>query len=501
MGGGAAAGSNGKREQVELLVKGMAVTRSMFLRLLTLILSLIGPLLPPAAPVTAALPWPETPALAVAAAPMNPYTRLPEEIGSLYFEPTAHHLSGGFLRFWWEHGQTKVFGLPISAEATEGGRVVQYFERARLEYFPDRKGTAYEIQPSALGRRYSQGRTDPPFEGVEPIGESPERDYVEATRHTISYAFKRFWEANNGLLTFGYPLSEEFNEGGVTVQYFERARFEYNPAAPAPDEDVQVSYLGLLAALESEISLSGQAKGVSAVIWTPTLATEMAERRQREVQAAALAAVPTAVAPYQAVVVVGLTAVHQAPTVAARQISTVWGRHIVRVVAVANGEPIDGDPRWLQIANGGYVPAASLQPFAPPRPPRIWSGRWIDVNLSQLYATAYEGAIPVYSTIITAGRDDRTPVGVFTIQSRVRVQTMDSTTVGFPKGHREYYYLPNVEFVQYFTGRGHAIHSNYWVHPSRFGNFSSNGCLGMLWSDAAFFWQFAGLRTPLHIHY
>jgi hypothetical protein len=28
---------------------------------------------------------------------------------------------------------------------------------------------------------------------------------------------------------FGYPITEEMEEGGITVQYFERARFEWRP--------------------------------------------------------------------------------------------------------------------------------------------------------------------------------------------------------------------------------------------------------------------------------
>ncbi|MBX6341852.1 MAG: hypothetical protein IRY97_05290, partial [Thermomicrobiaceae bacterium] len=38
------------------------------------------------------------------------------------------------------------------------------------------------------------------------------------------------------LALFGYPISEEFRDPqtGLTVQYFERARFEYHPANPDP---------------------------------------------------------------------------------------------------------------------------------------------------------------------------------------------------------------------------------------------------------------------------
>jgi N-acetyl-anhydromuramyl-L-alanine amidase AmpD len=41
--------------------------------------------------------------------------------------------------------------------------------------------------------------------------------------------FRRFWEERGGLPIFGWPITEEFRENGVTVQYFERARMEHRP--------------------------------------------------------------------------------------------------------------------------------------------------------------------------------------------------------------------------------------------------------------------------------
>jgi N-acetyl-anhydromuramyl-L-alanine amidase AmpD len=45
----------------------------------------------------------------------------------------------------------------------------------------------------------------------------------------IGGGFRRFWEERGGLAVFGWPITEEFREGGTTVQYFERARFEHRP--------------------------------------------------------------------------------------------------------------------------------------------------------------------------------------------------------------------------------------------------------------------------------
>jgi hypothetical protein len=50
--------------------------------------------------------------------------------------------------------------------------------------------------------------------------------HVAASGHNIGAAFRTFYEARGGVAAFGLPISEIFDEGGVRVQYFERARFE-----------------------------------------------------------------------------------------------------------------------------------------------------------------------------------------------------------------------------------------------------------------------------------
>jgi lipoprotein-anchoring transpeptidase ErfK/SrfK len=147
------------------------------------------------------------------------------------------------------------------------------------------------------------------------------------------------------------------------------------------------------------------------------------------------------------------------------------------------------------------VPALYLDPMLLPAAPQIYGGHWVDVNLSEFYAVAYDGSTPVHVAIITAGRDGRTPLGVFNVISRVRSETMDSSTVGFPPGHPEYYYLENVEFTQYFFGGGYALHGNYWTAEANFGRFSSNGCVGLMHADAEFFWNWLYIDSVVSVHF
>jgi hypothetical protein len=53
--------------------------------------------------------------------------------------------------------------------------------------------------------------------------------FFPQTNHSVSFGFKHFFDTRGGLENFGYPTTEEIRENGWTVQYFQRARFEYHP--------------------------------------------------------------------------------------------------------------------------------------------------------------------------------------------------------------------------------------------------------------------------------
>lgn len=131
---------------------------------------------------------------------------------------------------------------------------------------------------------------------------------------------------------------------------------------------------------------------------------------------------------------------------------------------------------------------------------RTYVGHWVDVNLSEFYAIAYDSETPVYAAIIAAGRDGKTPIGAFHVFYQVADEVMDSATVGIPKGGPEYYYLEQVLYTQYFKEGGYAIHGNYWTPPSAFGGFTSNGCVGLMDHDAGWFFQLLSEGSMVNIH-
>ncbi|MDQ3705998.1 MAG: M23 family metallopeptidase [Chloroflexota bacterium] len=166
--------------------------------------------------------------------------------GMRYFTETGHLVSGDFYTFY--RGSQKsadLFGLPLTeafAQKLPGGGVymVQYFERARMELHPDLPASQ-RLQLGALGAAALEGRT---FDRVSPVQSTAARAYFNETGHTIQGGFYEFWRANGGLRLFGLPLTEEIHEDGMTVQYFERARFEYHPEFVGTPYAIQLSTLG-----------------------------------------------------------------------------------------------------------------------------------------------------------------------------------------------------------------------------------------------------------------
>jgi len=181
----------------------------------------------------------------------------------------------------------------------------------------------------------------------------------------------------------------------------------------------------------------------------------------------------------------------------------------VEVVRWVTGEEVEpANDTWAELSDGSYVFSTSLRRDPLTAPPALpadapTTGHWIDINLTEQVATAYDGQQMVRTTLISTGRPGwETPEGTFPVQRRLEKDTMDGATlVGQgPGGSGASYKVENVRWVQYFTADGAAIHENYWRRPATFGMPGSHGCIGMLPADAAWFWNFATTGTPVVIH-
>ena len=159
-----------------------------------------------------------------------------------HFEATMHNACGIFAEYWAANGGLALFGYPLSEAYTdESGMLVQYFERARFEYHADLAGTAYEVLLSRLGADIWE--VNRPFEPLPEPDAASCLDFPE-TGQRVCGAFAEIWARDGGLAVFGYPLTSLVDEGGVSVQYFERARFELRPGEWPANQDVFLGRLG-----------------------------------------------------------------------------------------------------------------------------------------------------------------------------------------------------------------------------------------------------------------
>jgi hypothetical protein len=152
-----------------------------------------------------------------------------EHPGFRYFPETDHLVAHGFLKYWETFGGLATFGYPITEEMQENGVTVQYFERARFEWHPGAAPQRYDVLLGLLGNELAASRrNEAPF---KPLTASSDANctFYAATGHRLCFGFRDYWNSHGGLSIYGFPISEEFQENGYTVQYFERQRLEYHP--------------------------------------------------------------------------------------------------------------------------------------------------------------------------------------------------------------------------------------------------------------------------------
>lgn len=88
-----------------------------------------------------------------------------------YYPQTGHTLSFAFLDYYEAQGGEEIFGYPITEPFLEKGLIVQYFQRARMEWHPDNK----RVQLGLLGEEYFEAR------GLDPTLRAPVEPTAEET--------------------------------------------------------------------------------------------------------------------------------------------------------------------------------------------------------------------------------------------------------------------------------------------------------------------------------
>lgn len=151
------------------------------------------------------------------------------------------------------------------------------------------------------------------------------------------------------------------------------------------------------------------------------------------------------------------------------------------------------------IFNNEYVPIPQSIELAyrqtpPPSVQNVLSAyvadKRIEVDLTNQRLYAFDGGKKVYDFLISSGKYDSTPTGVFHIWTKIRSQKMSG-------GSREagtYYYLPNVPYIMFFYNDqvaqsvGYSLHGTYW--HNNFGHPMSHGCVNMKTEEAelVYYW-------------
>jgi hypothetical protein len=332
----------------------------------------------------------------------------------VYFPQTGHHLGGRFLTYWRANGGLYQFGYPLTEEKTESGLTVQYFERAVFEYHSG-NAPEWRVLQRRLGADQTANRSsEQPFMRVSASDDGNTR-YFQATGHRLSHGFKTYWERNGGLRIFGYPISEEFTENDRTVQYFERARFEWHPEHRGTRYEILLGHLGRQAARDGGVDTS----------------------------------------PVQ------------------------------RIAGVQDYHP-----------NLWYVPPPPPPPAPAVQPPAgapTHVAKWIQVDLTNQRVRAWEYDRVVYSTIAATGRPAvPTLTGTFRTYLHLRYGNMAGWTPD-----RGSYNLANVPYIMYYD-RGYAIHGTYW--HQNFGTPQSAGCVNLPTADAGWIYNWAPVGTTVYIH-
>jgi hypothetical protein len=427
----------------------------------------------------AALDWP------VPAAAAPPGRDLPSWVdvpSSVYFEETGHHLAEPFLFHWRMNGDRAVFGLPISeAIARPDGTVIQYFERMALQYRPDSGGATAlvlgfgAVTNTSVNLRVGPGTTWGKVgvlraeQRARLVG-GPLPDADGAPWYQIAGTFGTGWTMGEFLERRDDPISVATLTADLdNPRTSERAFAPLPPvvvAALSPDSDDHTYFPTTGHSLSGAFYGYWLANGGTSAFGLPisepfgevgadgqVRPTQYFEHARMEFHAD--------LAGTAAQVQLGLLGVRAA--------------EVARVNTRRVGQRAD----------------------SPVYSPDLFVGiKWIEVSIGEQRLTAWEGDLPILSTLVRTGKVGwETPRGTFRTFRKVEMEDM---TLGGDPNDPDYYYTPDVPWIMYFLEGGFAIHGAYWLDI--WGTPTSRGCVNVPVDLAAYLYDWAPLGTLVWVH-
>lgn len=160
--------------------------------------------------------------------------------------------------------------------------------------------------------------------------------------------------------------------------------------------------------------------------------------------------------------------------------------------AVVRVSPDGEAPAWIRARD-----LARPRLSAPPPEVRAEgvAERWIDVDLKEQTLVAYEGARPVFATLVSTGKGSprsgtATRKGTFRIWVKLfttKMSNLDSDDVA------RHYAIEDVPWVQFFD-KAIGLHAAFWHQD--FGRVRSQGCVNLAPLDARWLFAFTAPNLP-----
>ncbi len=357
---------------------------------------------------------------------------------------------------------------------------------------------------------------------------APRTVYIEQTGHTLDQVFLDVWRDGNGAESYGYPITPEIEQdNGHIIQYFQYARFEYWPEGDADGQQFHIGNIGeelrpisvqrSIATWNSTGNSGKSARSTESLsiskAWLPLAATavDSDDANVRFVEATQHSVAGGFRAFWEntgedAYLGNPLTEEYMSDGDTYQVFERgqlAWTAedevHMIPVGQVlADKYGLDQSP-----VGQGDLPTYSEDLFIPPPPPEPAIGGgyvagagevWVDINLSAQYMMIFQGDTMIGDTYISSGRPGfDTPTGTFFVQAKYEADDMEGVLGG------EYYNVPQVPDVLYFTNGGHAIHGTYW--HNNFGAVMSHGCVNVPMGTADWLYSIAPIGMRIVIHY
>ncbi len=417
----------------------------------------------------------------------------------LYYDSAGNLIdpASGMAVSWDENGQ-RILQEAVPSETIDGSEPAAVVE----ENVPELVTTPW-LAPPPSG-------PPPGFQNWDP----PSTVYIPDTGQSVDGVFLDAWRDWGGAASWGLPLTQEFQENGHIVQYYDYGRFEYHPEN-ADGAVVQFGDLGrqLQPFMVRRVSGSGSAAANEAALtaraWTPmpAAAARPDSETWRFVGETGHGVAGAFKSFWEAT---GESGYLGNPLTEQYKVDGVTFQVFERGKL---SQQTGGDPEIVPVGKmmverlrldttpiaQGELPAYSEDLFVPP-PTSTVSGvaadpngeKWVLINITLQYLWAYQGDQVLWQGYISSGTAKyATPPGSYHVLSKLESQTMEGVLGG------EYYNVPDVPDVMYFTDYGHALHGTYW--HNNFGTPMSHGCINLPMDVAAWMYQWSNIGMRVEI--